>query len=549
MSCWTRPPRRRQPSQDRFTRPGSPMRLISIVIAMVLAANTVGESRTSAHAAEKRHILVNWDGGSLERDMFSHRVKTDVTVMRQVLEDVVDEHARAGVDTYSHVVFAQFRSNLVESNVIQVTNWEPKLKAAGVDLARILMDRCHHHGMAFLACLRMNDRHENSVEARFWKEHPQWRLKEYRGGLDYKHEGVRDTVLTFIEEVLNNYNVDGIEFDYMRWCHVFSPAEATQNAPLLTDMTTKVRRLLDDTASRRGVDRLRLGVRVPQTMDECRALGFDVAEWVKLGLVDYVVPTDFFYTDLNTRVEEYVKLTEGTDCEIYPAVHPVICWGNSHQLMTLVNYRAAASNFYSRGAHGMSTFNYMYSWDKRRSPGYVGSGLMWPAALGYLRELADSMRVRQQDRHYLFHPLWPSRPAPTGVTKDDRIRLERGSTEVVGTQTFRLSEDLTDPKLRAVMQFKAVGLEESETLLIRLNGRPVEGSQITRVVDPDGQTEYEGRELDPFHLYVIDLPRGDTNPMLIDGDNELAVTLQSSDTPSEGGVTIDELEVYVYVSS
>ena len=71
--------------------------------------------------------------------------------------------------------------------------------------------------------------------------------------------------------------------------------------------------------------------------------------------------------------------------------------------------------------------------------------------------------------------------------------------------------------------------------------------QITRVADPDGQTEYEGRKLDPFHLYLIDLPRGDDDPMLIDGDNELAVTRQRADSPAEGTVTIDELEVYVYV--
>ena len=283
-----------------------------------------------------------------------------------------------------------------------------------------------------------------------------------------------------------------------------------------------------------------LGVRIPQTLEECRALGFDVATWVKQGLVDYLVPSDFFCTDLNTPVEDFVALTEGTLCRVYRAILAKIGRGNQRRLLTLINYRAAANNFYARGAHGISPYNYTDSWDKRRNPRYVGAGLLWPAALGYLRELADPAQVRQRDRHYLFHAMWDR--APTGFDKDVRINLT--AAEPTGTQTFRVCEDLTDPKLRAVVQFKAVGLHESETLLIRLNGRAVPGTQITRVADADGQSEYEGRKMGPFHLYLIDLPRAEADPMLNDGDNELAVTRQLA----EGTVTIDELEVYVYVS-
>ena len=72
----------------------------------------------SPHSREKRHVLVNWDGTSIEQDMFIHRVEADADGMCRLLEDVVDEQARAGVDTYSHVVFAQFRTNLPSSNVL-----------------------------------------------------------------------------------------------------------------------------------------------------------------------------------------------------------------------------------------------------------------------------------------------------------------------------------------------------------------------------------------------------------------------------------------------
>ena len=61
-------------------------------------------------------------------------------------------------------------------------------------------------------------------------------------------------------------------------------------------------------------------------------LGFDLKAWVQSGLVDYVCPSDFFYTDFNMRVEDFVALTEGTKCKVYPTVHPVISKGNDHQV-------------------------------------------------------------------------------------------------------------------------------------------------------------------------------------------------------------------------
>ena len=138
------------------------------------------------------------------------------------------------------------------------------------------------------------------------KEHPEWAL--LGSGNDYAIPGVREAMLTFVKEVLDGYEVDGVEYDYMRWCHMFKPGEGKNNAHLLTDFTRKTRKLLDEAAKRRGIERLELGVRVPQNIKECDYLGFDLATWIKEGLVDYVVPSDFFHSDTNMRTEDFVKL-------------------------------------------------------------------------------------------------------------------------------------------------------------------------------------------------------------------------------------------------
>jgi len=478
---------------------------------------------------------------------------TDPQEIKAILEDNVDEMAAGGVDALSLVVWCRFIATLGVSTVAPDRNpWDPAyviLSDAGIDPTDVLINRCHENGMDFLAGFRMNDRHSTvHPYGQFIHDHPEWHLKGVGGGppMDYAYEPVRQNILEFIEELLADHDVDGIELDWMRWCHMFEPGTGPQNAHFLTDFTRKARELLDAAAQRRGRNRLILEVRVPQTLEECDYLGFDVASWIKEGLVDYVVPTDFHYTDYNTKVEEFVKLTEGTDCKIYPAIHPKFCQDNDMGISTLANYRAAAQNFYAYGADGLSPYNYQYHWAARLYKSGGGSAYMWPATVGYLAQLRDPQMLSQGDRHYRFYPLHPQGANTFGV-KDDRIVLDRADPAAQGTQDFRVAEDLSNPRLRTTLQFKAVGLAENEALEIQLNGMRVPDKDIRHLLDADGQNEWQGRELAPYYLYAIDIPRGMPVPLIINGDNELTVRLISTEGQSEGTVTIDELEVYVYV--
>jgi hypothetical protein len=327
---------------------------------------------------------------------------------------------------------------------------------------------------------------------------------------------------------------------------MFPPGQGSGKAHLLTDFMRKTRLLLNAAAKRKGRDPLVLGVRVPQTLEECEYLGFDLAAWIRQGLVDFVVPSDFFYTDLNTRVEDFVKLAEGTDCRIYPAIHPITYRGDDVGINDLSHYRAAARNFYAYGAHGVETYNYQYHWGRRIGRNAPWPAYLWPAALGYLRHLRDPEDIGRHDRHYRYYALWEEgAPTETGP-KDDRIRLDRAAPDPSGSQSFRLAEDLSEKRLRATLQFKAVGLAENESLEIALNGHPVTNRQITRHFDQDGQNRWEGRVLPAFHLYILDPDSGSPKPLLTFGDNRLEVRLTGNSSGKKGVVTLDELEVYIY---
>ena len=530
------------------------------------AALDAGEAETPVDRAVAPHtgmgrIIHSWDGCTMWSAILNvnyngppnREIPGDAAQFsKRILEELIDEEAAAHVDAIAYCLFTAFWSDLPSSKLTDLFPWRPPgMDKAGIDCLQVLIDRCHSHGMQFIGDIRMNDRHGVPPNG-IMKEHPEWAL--FDGAWDYAFDGVRQAMLGFTKEVLDGYEVDGIEYDYMRWCHMFKRGEGVKNAYLLTDFTRKTRKLLDDAAKRRGAERLLLGVRVPQIIGECEYLGFDLETWVREGLVDYVVPSDFMHTDTNMKTEDFVKLTEGTDCKVYPALHNRFAMdrGNEHyRLMNLANFRAAAHNYYAFGADGISPYNYQYAFERRaaahRSSAYAS--YMWPAALGWLRDLRDPHDVADHDRHYLFHSLYRKKVTVAGFPNDENIYLDRAKGALEGARRFRMAEDMSNPRLRATLQFKVLGMADGEKLEIKINDAEVPIDYITRVFDANGQSVYEGDTLPAFHEVTIDLnweTTGRKQPILF-GDNELAVRLTPAEDKAEGAVSIEELECYVYV--
>ena len=378
--------------------------------------------------------------------------------VRTLIEQIVDDHARAGVDRLVHCVFSLpwgpigpgfegFQQAPHDGWQTVYPDIAPSMRRfkEAHDLVSVVLDRSRRRNMALLAGLRMNDRHVNAEKRPLFADHPQWHLRSF-AALDYKHAAVRDMILAFTAQFLDRYDVDGIELDWMRHCHVFEPSEATRNAPLLTDLVARLRRLLDDQARQRGRARLLLGARVPQTIAECDALGFDVAGWARSGL-DYLCPSDFHCIDFNIRVEDFVQRLAGTACSVYPTVMGTISIeGAKRRGLTHEQFRAAAHNYYAHGAAGISAYNFYTQFmilpgnESGEAPRpYLLEA--WPRALAYLTALRDPGQVARGDRHYLFYPLHPDR-APTGARKHQVITLGRGERSASGATRLRLSEDV-----------------------------------------------------------------------------------------------------------
>ena len=460
---------------------------------------------------------------------------------REDLVEWVDSLAHHGIDTYAQAIYAQgwtvfFRSDRFEYDARPQHQRFTSMMDAGITPLEVLIEQTHKRGMAFIAKFRMNDRHGNGDQgARFILDNPALQLSEFPGGQDFSFEPVRDYVFSVADEVVERFDVDGLLFNYIRHGHCFPTYVARDRQLVMTGFLQRIREMLD----RRGAQQrksLTLGVMIPQTLEECHNLGFDIPTWIRKGIVDYICPCDFHFADFNAPYEEFSQLTRTSDCMLYPTLSPMLCRGDDKALLTPENYRALAQNFYGAGADGVSVFNYQYHWARKggtaRYPGPVEG---YPLSLSYLSDLRDPKTVASQTRHYRFHPLWAG-VSPIGTVKDDKTILTR-EVGSIGEYRFRLCEGST-PGTQVVLYFTAQGLLPQDKIAVEVNGTEVRDFQ--RVFHADGQLETFGRPLPPFSSVWFKLNQESLN----NGDNHLKVGLtHSADTNSE--IVIDEVEVVV----
>ena len=457
---------------------------------------------------------------------------------REDLVQWVDDLAHHGVDSYAQAIYAQgwtvfFRSDQFEYDARPQHQRFVSMMDAGVTPLEVLIEQTHQRGMEFVAKFRMNDRHGNGGQgARFILDNPAWQLEEFPGGQDFSFEPVRDYVFSVASEVVERFDVDGLLFNYIRHGHCFPTDVARNRHPIMTEFLRRVRAVLDQRRKN-----LTLGVMVPQRLEECYNLGFDIPTWIQEGLIDYICPCDFHFADFNAPYEEFGQLTRGSDCLMYPTLSPMLCRGDDTTLLTPENYRALAQNFYGAGADGVSVFNYQYHWARKggtaRYPGPVEG---YPLSLSYLRDLRDPETVASRTRHYRYHSLWGG-ASPIGAVKDDKTILTR-QIDSSGEYRFRLCEQFA-PGTQAVLYFTAQGLLPKDEIAVEVNGTEIQNLQ--RVFHPDGRLEAFGRPLPPFSSVWFNL----SQELLNNGDNHLEVQLTRSGDTTNGEIVIDEVEVVV----
>ena len=252
-----------------------------------------------------------------------------------------------------------------------------RLHDAGLDPYAIWIARARQKGLSPWLTMRMNDVHnanetDHYYHSTFWREHPQfWRVPGSPGGswveraMNYSHAEVREHQMAFIRELLERYDPDGLELDWMRFGYHLTPGRERKEGRILTEFVREVRMLISEWSKKRK-HAIRLSVRVPANPDAAEGLGMDAVEWARDGLVDLVVACPFWTSsDFDIPIELWHKRLgdAAKRVAVVPGLeHNSRPWPSAaptaNDLAILHGFAASA---YHRGADSIYLFNWMDS--------------------------------------------------------------------------------------------------------------------------------------------------------------------------------------------
>ena len=406
----------------------------------------------------------------------------------------------------------------------------------------------------------MSDVHHASelydfLTPQFMRDHPEWRIKLADGSpdvaMDYSHEGVRAHRLAIFTELAEQYDIDGLELDFMRSCRYFAEKEAESKQQVMTEFVGEIRTMLDRVAAERGRDRFILGTRMPPSLDECGSLGLDPGEWIQQGWIDYVAPSDFMWLDYGTQVEDFSTLCEGTECGVYPCLNPFAAEWVDHRAINgyttnPVNFnrrvffseehmRGLMRNYYERGGDGVYSFNFCCE---------TIDNADWVRTTHDVVVESTTDRDRK-DASYFFLPIWRRDQSLSGGDQSWRtVRIQRGDSDRAAFR-FRMADGRDGQPLDGRLRFRVYNLHDSERLDLDLHNIPISPDAILERrktnIHVAAERRYPGMHIPPHIAYELDLAA--CPPFR--GDNELGFTFSGPDPSIEGLIMIEALEIDV----
>lgn len=312
----------------------------------------------------------------------------------------------------------------------------------GGDVVKVFIERCRKTGQAPFISFRLNDAHHKEFVdpqpgakpgkgigmsvTRFYAEHPEHRIKpgSLRGAdlvQNWAVSEVRAQKFALLRELCENYDLDGLELDFLRFYSFFRTDETTRNqrCAIITGFVGEVRALLDRTA--RAGRRRWLCARVPCYLPTLDLLGLDLPALVAAGL-DMVNASAHYFTTQQHDLAAIRRQAPGA------ALYFELCHSTWNGPKLEVGYdvfpfrRATPEQLHTtahlaraRGADGISLFNFAYY----REHGSAGRGAFAEPPFPALTGLRDAQWLARQPQHWFLSPGWRAPGMkPTPVPRD-----------------------------------------------------------------------------------------------------------------------------------
>jgi len=233
----------------------------------------------------------------------------------------------------------------------------------GIDIYEILTKHIRQSGCKVFLSVRMNDGHYTdnpAINSYFaMKDGGRYTIDNDGFALDFSLSAVQNHMCEYIEELLNNYSIDGIELDWLRYTTHLPAQQRTQYSILNTYMQ-RIRKLLDSYNKN-----LSLAVRIlPNEQDNLRN-GVDAVQWVADGTADMITIENFYVpTNYEMPIAQWKESIEKRN--ISQNAYQLFC-GSDWAVSCVSKYaiamnpalvRGFATECLSNGADGIYLFNF-----------------------------------------------------------------------------------------------------------------------------------------------------------------------------------------------
>ena len=464
---------------------------------------------------KKARLYLNSDGGSGALyangpPITPHQVCRVVNELEGTQVDVFIQCASYGTyvlyGTQVGEIYGKGMTDFENPNFRRLAHNVLGLLERGTDPLEIWAARTHELGMEFWASLRMNDIHKDWVECwpskrgRWERERPHVAIgkdvpdryvsvygRDFSYVFDYAQQEVRDLKFGLIEEICRDYDVDGIELDFLSHPMYFKQGREKAGMPIMTGFVRRIRNRLDEIGRQKG-RRLTLMVRVLPTLALNREIGFDVGTWIREELMDMVAPATRGYLDMTPDLARFVEAARGIPVQVVGGISDLYVTdytGSKTGRASLEMMRAAAQSFWGQGVSGLHLFNFDTHASGIQRHSAVNSlidtsqhPLLSPEERRILMEIGDPELISRKDKHYFITRDMAARtpeeggemqlPVDLGEGQEKTLRLFAGD-DVEGARTDGVLESLS----------LLVGLSGysrwEDDLRLELNGRGLRG--------------------------------------------------------------------------
>ena len=394
--------------------------------------------------------------------------------------------------------FGQFTHNTKVGEFLTLThqrpgrrNVVPEFVKLGTDPLEVTCKFAHENGFEFFWSNRINDCHDSGHTpekpyerwSKLKTEHPEYLfgacgevLPHGRwSAVDFSYQEIRDLCVQYYTEVCENYDVDGIELDFFRHLYLFKNVArgeiaTVEQLEMLTNMLTQIREMTERVGMGKGKPILIL-IRVPDAIEYCLGVGIDLENWMRKGLVDIVVGSDYFRLNpwkyLVEQGHKYgIKVYAGLSEPRVQKEHPL--------LIRLQNpvYRARSAAAWQAGVDGLYIFNE-----------YNTRSL-------YLSEIGSAKKLKDKNTLYFATYLNanPNSYLKEGVNSFNLPLLTPSNPKILDSKPLALSLEIGDENVPAkvALLLYAQG-SNPEAIQASLNGIPLKYKKNTS----DGLSVFE----------------------------------------------------------